>query len=594
MTVGKSLPSRPAKIKVVPQASFEVGSEYRMTFEHKRKVLETLANPNIKHIAEDFYTKMNRDGAFSLRELQTALSALTKTLNMPPISNNLADSMFKKFDVNGDGKLSANEFYELFVASLRRVAFDQSSLMGRSVFVSKQHGRVWDHYKHLKVIGKGSFATTYLTQNRHTGDERVVKAVEKSRMKLPIEDIEREILVLSQIDHPHIVRFYEWYEGSNTVYLVIDSLKGGTLREVVLKSSEQGAGLREEWIREVVSQVVTAMAYCHKLRLIHKDIKDENIMLLKKSLANDKPYAVIIDLGVAEMFALSDPHGNIVGGTPATMAPEVWTCNFGPKCDVWSTGCVLFELLAGSMPFLAVSFKPKDWARKLKAGPDWNLVRTSDHGKDLCRKMLTYSDHDRPTMDQCLQHPWFTANRSELQEVVKPRQFEDLKRFCEVTALSRSLLLEIACRLPMDKAEKIVQVFQAFDENSDGHISRAELERGFARLGMKDRGILESTFKALDVDHNGTLSFSEFAAGVLLMFKDLLEARFRLLFRRHCKSGDGMMSREDVESFLSVARKIAKKDATEHHREVISELFSGGDSKVSYEDLRRVVLPGYQ
>ena len=55
----------------------------------------------------------------------------------------------------------------------------------------------------------------------------------------------------------------------------------------------------------------------------------------------EKPHAVIIDLGVAEMFSVADPAGRFIGGTPTTMAPEVWLGNFGPKCDVWSLGCIM-------------------------------------------------------------------------------------------------------------------------------------------------------------------------------------------------------------------------------------------------------------
>merc|ERR1719482_2373343 len=121
----------------------------------------------------------------------------------------------------------------------------------------------------------------------------------------------------------------------------------------------------------------------------------------------------------------------------------------------------------------------------------------------------------------------------------------------------------------MEHAEKIVHIFQAFDENRDGSISKEELQKGFSRLGMKDQGLLENMFKALDVDQNGVLSFSEFAAGCLLMFKDLLEGRFRALFRRHDKDCDGLMNKEEVEAFLSIARQISKKDTRENHREVM-------------------------
>jgi len=567
-----------------------------LTCDAKRRVMEALADPHIEVVARSLYRKYVPDerGLLGLADLRRALLALTEKLRMPAISSEVAESMMKRFDVNGDGSLSAGDFYELFVASLRRVAFDQSSLFGRNIFVTKQSGKVWDTYKHIKKLGTGSFATTYLCQHRKIGDDRVVKAVEKSRIKLPVEDIEKEIMVMLQLDHPHIVRLYEWYEGASTVYLVLDALKGGTLREVVLENYYQkGQGLKEEWIQTVIRQVVEGMSYCHSLRLIHKDLKDENIMLLKKDKNYEKPFVVIIDLGVAEMFPLSDPRGNIVGGTPATMAPEVWMGNFGPKCDVWSVGCVAFELLAGAMPFTAMSLDPKEWCGKMRKGPDWRLFRSSEKGRDLCERMLTFSDSKRPSMKECLEHEWFAVRGRELQKVVAPQQFAALKEFTEVSALSRSLLFEIASRLPMERAEKIVQIFEAFDLNRDGNISKDELSRGFASFGMKDQGILESTFKALDVDQNGTLSFSEFAVGVLLMFKDLLESRFRAFFKRYDKDSDGMLSRDEVESFLANARKIAKKEAGAQSNEVMSKLFPGNAAKVGYEELRKAVLPGY-
>jgi len=568
-----------------------------LSYQVKTQVLEALSDPHIRKVSRDLYNKYipHDHGQLSLNELKRALRALTQKLKMPDIPNEVAESMLKKFDADGDGNLTPDDFYEIFVASLRRVAFDQASLFGRNVFITQQSGKVWDHYKHMKKLGSGSFATTYLCKHRTTGDERVIKAVEKSKMQLPIEDIEKEIMIMRQIDHPHVVRLFEWYEGSSTVYLVIDSLTGGTLREVVLNNYyQQGAGLKEAWIQKVMHQVVEAMAYCHSLRLIHKDLKDENIMLLKKDRNYEKPFAVIIDLGVAEMFTVSDPKGNIIAGTPATMAPEVWKGNFGPKCDVWSLGCVLFELLAGSMPYMAMTLDPNEWARKYQKGPDWRLVRTSPQGKDLCEKMLTVAESSRPTMRQCLDQEWFSCHGQTLQKVVNPTQFAELQKFGQLTALSRSLLLELAGRLPMERAEKIVQVFQEFDVNRDGSISKEELMKGFRKLGMTQTDFFESTFKALDVDENGTLSFSEFAAGVLLMFKDLLEGRFRALFRRYDKDCDGLMTKDDVEAFLSVARKIAKKDACSAHKDVLASLFPGDTHKISYEELKAAVLPGHE
>lgn len=132
------------------------------------------------------------------------------------------------------------------------------------------------------------------------GEDRVVKVVKKSRGRMPVQDIEREVLIMQQIDHPHVVRLFEWYEDRTTVALVLEALHGGTLRDVMLKQKDAKRGLREDWSRKVMHQVLDGMCYCHSMQVMHKDLKDENIMLLKRDPNYDEPFAVIIDLGIAD------------------------------------------------------------------------------------------------------------------------------------------------------------------------------------------------------------------------------------------------------------------------------------------------------
>merc|ERR1719394_1535282 len=100
-------------------------------------------------------------------------------------------------------------------------------------------------------------------------------------------------------------------------------------------------------------------------------------MLLKKDPDFEEPFVVIIDLVIAEMFSVADPAGRIIGGTPMTMAPEVWRGNFGPKCDVFSLGVVLYSVLSGSFPFMATSMNPEAWVKLHKRGPDWSKIKSS-------------------------------------------------------------------------------------------------------------------------------------------------------------------------------------------------------------------------
>eukprot|EP00913_Durusdinium_trenchii_P011702 g10990.t1 len=461
-------PREPAKPEA-PEASEVV--EASTSRELRRELLEVLSNPNIRSIATKYYqAQLPKKSRLGFRDLRQVLKALNEHLGLPLPTAAAAEQLFKRYDFNGDGDLSFEEFFELFVTSLRRAAFDRSVLLGREIFVTQEPGKVWEIYHRVKTLGEGSFGQSLReaspalhrrerlgkTSAVHENPDRVVKTVEKSKAKLPIEDIEKEIMVLrqlasspehfqpvaamadrkaviknadmaedmqqdaidcatqalekrlpqlmstfcsevqphlalcggaklrllrhprdeafhlflpgaggdpplqvwlrrskgpwdgmaqssqrqrssaEQVDHPHIIRLHEWYEGSSKIYLVMDAIKGGTLRDALLGFQSRGEAVEESWSRQVLQQMLQAMAYCHNKRIIHKDLKDENVMLLKGESA--EPFVVIIDLGVSEMFSPTDPHGKLIGGTPMTMAPEVWDNNFGSKCDVWSAG----------------------------------------------------------------------------------------------------------------------------------------------------------------------------------------------------------------------------------------------------------------
>jgi len=560
--------------------------------EMRRRVLEALTQPDVRGLAKKFFDKQMPDarGKLDITELRKALKQLNERIGVPVPTTAVTEQLFKRFDFNGDGNLNFDEFYELFVTSMRRFAFDRSTLMGRDVFVSKQQGKVWDSFQCVKKLGTGSFGACYLVKDKKSGDERVVKAAGKSQVKLPVEDVEREIMVMLQLDHPHVVRLYAWYEGSNSIYLVLDALKGGTLNDVVLQNFQaQGRHIPEDWIRTVTRQSLEAMAYCHSKRVIHKDIKDENVMLLRKDPDYSEPHAVIIDLGVSEMFGLADPKGKMMAGTPTTMAPEVWSGAFGPKCDVWSLGCVLFEMLAGDVPFCARSFDPKDWQALHKRGPDWKMVTTSNGGRDLCQQMLQYREGERPTMVECLKHKWFTSGHEDLGQV-PAEQFERLQTFTEQTAMKRALCYEIAARLPMEQGEKIFKFFRRIDENRDGSISRSELINGFKKMGMKDQELMDKLFDILDVDGDGCLSLNEFAAGVMMVFTDLLEERFRALFRKHDEDSDGSLSRSELKQFLANAIHLSTKTSGRRPSEIIDEVSRGCGETMSYEDIKSKLL----
>lgn len=211
---------------------------------------------------------------------------------------------------------------------------------------------------------------------------------------MPPEELQLEIDTLKALDHPHVIKLFEYFEDYNNIYIVMESCKAGELFDVIKSNYRAGFRLSEQWISIVMQQVLGAIGYVHARGIMHKDIKAENIMLLDDGHSTTSPHAVIIDLGLAEMFDVRKGNkSSNVAGTPVTMAPEVWNSCFGPKCDVWSLGVVLFQLLSGKLPFIAKTAKKRDWLEILSQPPNWSrLSHCSAGAKNLCVEMLQYDD----------------------------------------------------------------------------------------------------------------------------------------------------------------------------------------------------------
>merc|ERR1712072_370027 len=123
--------------------------------------------------------------------------------------------------------------------------------------------------------------------------------------------------------------------------------------------------------------------------------------------------------------------------------------------------------------------------------------------------MLTYSEEERPSMSDCLKHAWFQSSTVERSKI-SPQQFAKLKSFCEETKLQRTLLLEIASRLPIEKAGQVVAMFKSFDSDKDGSLSKAEVRAAFSEMGMCDQDLIARMFRTLDVDSDGLLALRSF------------------------------------------------------------------------------------
>jgi len=222
--------------------------------------------------------------------------------------------------------------------------------------------------------------------HRDTAAQRAVKVLKKSNMD---EDERRmlfnEINILKELDHPNIVKMFEFFEDDKRYYIVQEICKGGELFEEILargKFTEKDAAL-------LIKQVLSCINYCHANNIVHRDLKPENI-LLESNKEFDQ--IKIIDFGTSLVY---DPNKKLDEklGTPYYIAPEVLNKNYGAKCDIWSLGVISYILLCGAPPFSGQTdndiMKAVRAGKVSFAGDHWKGI--SDSAKDFISQLLTYN-----------------------------------------------------------------------------------------------------------------------------------------------------------------------------------------------------------
>ena len=267
-------------------------------------------------------------------------------------------------------------------------------------------------YKILTEVGKGTFGTVYKALELSNG--RIV-AIKKIALKQNQENnsILKEIELMKEIEHPNIVKYYNYFknENDNIYYIIMEYLEGGTLKNYL---TENKNNITENESRIIIKQLLEALNYLHYKRdICHRDIKPENIMFSK----NDKNNLLIklVDFGLSSDYFESK---NILEncGTLIYMAPEQISKNIYSKAvDIWSVGIILYMLLnKGKHPFYFLGqHKNKTIENISKKEIEFNDNDNSISpiAKHFLYKLLDKNPSYRYTARMALNHPWITLKK---------------------------------------------------------------------------------------------------------------------------------------------------------------------------------------
>ncbi|CAK8679913.1 unnamed protein product [Clavelina lepadiformis] len=277
------------------------------------------------------------------------------------------------------------------------------------------------HYKRVSdyllgtCIGEGSFAKVRVGLHRPTKEKVAVKVINKTKAKKDsyvYRNLHREGKIMQMIQHPNIVQVYDILETGNNYYLVTELCTGGELIDIV---SEKGS-LPESTVRKYMYQLVNAVAYLHGRKIVHRDLKVENLLL------DSDDNLKIIDFGLSNTVS---PHCSDISsslatqcGSPAYAAPELLSKRtYGPKVDVWSIGVITYALLVGKLPFTVEPFHIPKLCKKMLRG-EMNPIPSfiSSQCRFFIRKLLSPDYVNRPSISDVIKLKWISSYQADVRK----------------------------------------------------------------------------------------------------------------------------------------------------------------------------------
>nr|XP_053620527.1 MAP/microtubule affinity-regulating kinase 3-like isoform X7 [Plodia interpunctella] len=327
-------------------------------------------------------------------------------------------------------------------------------------------------YKLLKTIGKGNFAKVKLAKHVPTGKEVAIKIIDKTQLNPgSLQKLFREVRIMKMLDHPNIVKLFQVIETEKTLYLVMEYASGGEVFDYLVLHGR----MKEKEARAKFRQIVSAVQYCHQKRIIHRDLKAENLLL------DGEMNIKIADFGFSNEFTPGAKLDTFCGSPPYA-APELFQGKKydGPEVDVWSLGVILYTLVSGSLPFDGSTLR--ELRERVLRGKYRIPFYMSTDCENLLKKFLVLNPGKRASLESIMRDKWMNMGYEddELRPYAEPLQdFKDHKRIEALVCLGYNRQ-DIECSLAEAKYDDVFATYlllgrKSTDPESDGSRSGSSL-----------------------------------------------------------------------------------------------------------------------
>ncbi len=473
-------------------------------------------------------------------------------------------------------------------------------LVEKNILNLENKGSLVKSYKILDKIGKGCFGKVYKVFHYETGQSRALKVVKKEIINLQDDKKKflKEIEVLSQIDHPNIIKIYEYFITEESYFVIVELAKGCELMETI----EQLSRYTESQAAIIMEQLFSCVAYLHSNGIVHRDLKPENIMMESSNIGDLG--IKLIDFGSAYIISSSSMWKNLNRekkirlriGTPYYMAPEVIAGYYDKKCDLWSLGVIMYILLCGEPPFIGEDdYETLEIVKLGKysySGSQWSNV--SKQGKALIDKLLTFDAKKRISAEEALKDPWITNNslvKLKKSEVVYLKIQNKITKFTQSQKIEQAIMSYLVHNYSSNEyCKELKAIFKKVDLSGDGRLSYEELRTGlkkyFVGYDLNDAEFSELV-KSIDKDGSEFIEYEEFLSAFLNKEFLLTEKNLSNAFSHFDEDRSGKLGMNEIKILLGYVKDDV--ESTKLLKNLIKEYDTNGDGEISMDEFKTMM-----
>lgn len=255
-------------------------------------------------------------------------------------------------------------------------------------------------YQIIRSLGSGAAGTVHLARDKVTNQQLAIKEINiesKDSLNHTLNEIEN----MKKLQHPNIVRYHNSYQEGNKLYIVMEYIDGGDLASYIADRNTRF--LTEDVILRIFIQIVLGLRYIHEHKIVHRDLKPQNIFITRVGVVK------IGDFGVSRSLDRSSELMKTLVGTPYYLSPEIWNHEpYNSKTDIWSLGCILYELCALKKPYKASNINQLIVAI-FNGNYEPLTKRYTENLRELVSDMLQQDPSKRPSAQMILQRPFITS-----------------------------------------------------------------------------------------------------------------------------------------------------------------------------------------